>query len=159
MKQSTALFLIAAWIAGCAPTPDRPLDPYDLVFGKVPASETFLRLQAPCHFVAPNGTGWFLHAGDYKPISADSGGIFYGTPDDSVPQEHRRLGQVTLSGDGIHFPFEGPASSAPALWVVATSLEWGTQRRVRHWALPDRCWKPYGTTMVIIHKGVELPSR
>ena len=173
MSRSLVAFLIAASLPACAPARmDRDIESGDLVFGRFSASETILRVKASCLFTVsraspptalnPSGsrlseTEWVVPVDDFVPTSADSSGIYYtGT----YPAEHMRPGPMTPSVvTGIYFPFEPGPRSPPFYWVESVSMEWGTSRRVKKQALPERCWQPYGTTMVIIHKGVEVPLR
>ena len=148
MRLFIVAFFVAAFFSACAPKSDRPLAPSDLVFGKYPAEETVLRLKVPCSTEEPGGRRRFdLPVGDYRPITADSGGVYYHAP------------APVISWIGIYFPFEARASSFPFFWNQVTNLEWGRGGSEKEWILPERCWKPYGTTMAIVHKGVEIPSR
>jgi hypothetical protein len=172
-----AMFLVAASLSGCAPSrTDREISSSDFIFGKVPASETVLRVKVPCFFVLsiasppslldPSGTRsrddeWFLPVGDFIPSSADSYGIFYTGPEEaSVPAEYvrprRPVPSVALY---VYFPFEPGPNSPPRLWGNSVNLERGTLSRVKGRALPEQCWQPYGTTMAIVHEGMEIPLR
>jgi len=177
MSRFLVSFLVAASLSACAPARiDRDIEAGDLMFGRFPASETILRVKAPCLFTVsraspptalnPSGsrsddTEWFIPIGDYVSSSADSNGIFYSGPDEAiVPAEYLRPGRGgPLMALGIYFPFEVGPRSSPLQWVNAVSMEWGTSRRVKRGALPERCWQPYGTTMAIMHKGTEVPLR
>ena len=143
-----AAFLIAACLSGCIPRSDRPIAASDLVFGRLPADETVLRVKVPCSTAQPGndrGPVFDLPVGDYRPITADSDGIFYGG--------------VPMGGWGIYFPLEVRPNSPPRFWTQVLNLEWGRVRSEKEWVLPERCWKPYGSTMVIVHKGAEIPLR
>jgi hypothetical protein len=177
VRQCLVPFLIAASLSSCAPARmDRGIVSSDLIFGRLPASETVLRVKAPCFFalstdfppslLSPGGArsydiDWFLPVGDFIPTSADSNGIFYTGPEEAtVPAEYLRPGRGAPSlALGIYFPFEAGANSPLLLWSDAVSVEWGTSRRVKGRALPERCWQPYGTAMAIVHNGMEAPSR
>lgn len=154
MRSLLTLCSIVFGLCACAPASDRPVTPGDLVRGKIPASESIVRLKQPCTVVTEWGVTYILPVGDYKPVSADSKGIFYeGDRKVEVPGGGR---SVWLSGVGIHFPFSAHASAAPSVWVESVDLEWGSAFR-RKAALPAQCWRPYGSTMAIVHNGAELP--
>ena len=107
--------------------------------------------------ISSGGSVYVLSAGDYPPISAYSRGIFYEVPRSA--EVRRGDNSVWISNLGVHFPFGERASSPPMLWVEGVDLERGSPSRVKRWALPQRCWQPYGSTLTVVHSGVEVPSR
>lgn len=153
----SAVFLIAVYLSACAVTSDRPISSRDRIFGTLPGGETVLRLKVPCSVPSDGGSIYLLPVGDYTPISADSQGIFYEVP--RSVELRRGEKSVWIWGLGVHFPFGGRPSSHPSVWLEGVDLERGSVIRAKRWALPQPCWQPYGTTMTIVHKGVEVSSR
>ncbi len=152
-----ATCFLALLLAACASSSDRPLAPGDLMFGKFPATETALRMKAPCPVAGDDGATYILPAGDYKPVSADASGLFYQPP---VATELRRGERSNLLfGMGAYFPYSGSSVAQPYFWSEGVSLERGTASRVKRWPLPATCWRPYGETLVILHKGAEIAPR
>lgn len=157
MKRFSTVCMVAVCLLGCSSTTDRPITSGDRVFGTYPGGETKLRVKVACSVSSGDGSVYMLPVSDYPSVSADSQGVFYESPLLVELQSGQR--SVLLQNVGIHFPFNARPGSRPSLWTTGANLEWGTVSRVKRWALPEPCWKPYGTTMVIVHKGVEIPSR
>ncbi len=149
-----ALLLTVFACHGCARLHDQSLSPDDLIFERYPGNETVLRLKVPCPVLSDDGSRFILPIGDYDPVAADTGGLFYEAP---LSVELKRGDQSAwLFGLGVYFPSSFRSISGPYLWVESVTLERGTLRRVKRWALPEQCWKPYGSTIAIVHNGAEI---
>lgn len=145
---------VALSVLGCAPSYDHSVSAGDLVYGKYPGNETVLRLKSSCAVPSDDGAAYMLPAGDYDPVAADSGGLFYEAP--SAVELRQGDHSVLLSGLGIYLPLRNRGGAPPSLWTEGVSLERGTLRRVRRSPLPNPCWNPDGGTLSVIHKGLEV---
>jgi hypothetical protein len=106
--------------------------------------------------------GRALPVGDYIPMYADSGGIFYAVParkDAICINCPPGMPLSPTEGWGIYFPIDAQSNSPPHLWHQVLNLEWGRVRGEKLTALPEQCWQPYGAAMVIVRNGEEVPLR
>lgn len=151
-----AVFLIVVPLSSCTVTSDRPLSSGDRIFGNFPGDETVLRLKVSCALEPDGVTTYVLPVGDYTPVSADFRGIFYEVPRSA--EVRRGDKSVWIWNLGVHFPFGTQTRSRPMLWMEGVDLERGRPNRVKRWILPESCWQPYGTTLTVVHNGVEVPA-
>lgn len=146
--------LSAAWLVlGCGSAASRPVDARDRVLGKYPASEVLLRFKRPCRVAAEGGGDYRLPAGDYPPVAADAGGVFFEPP--LVVELQREAGSVWLFGVGVYLPSGAVSARAPRIWVEGVGMERGSLVRNKLAPLPEECWRPRGAAMEIVPRGPE----
>lgn len=161
MNKLIVAFSIIGCLAGCAATAPavRPVAPTDMVFfGTLPAVETVLRVKMSCSVPSPGGWSHILAVGDYEPKAVDSHGTFYAAPQGVT---YQRGAETTPQMDGgVHLPNipygQGRQYSYFYSWVAVYHVDLKRTAYDKK-PLPARCWQPYGSTMAIVHKGVEIP--
>jgi hypothetical protein len=132
-------------IIACSPG-IHAIKPSDILGGG-PAIETTLLVKREC-ILSISGRQYVLPVGEYRPIQADSHGIFYAAPNGVV--EKKGTSERMRQG-GIHFPnTAGKYYSFLSMWV---SLWEGDISKLR---LPNECCKPYGSTVSLTRNGKEL---